>query len=259
MGKQSVFVCLFVCFCSGGGRSIQSKWRERSRCRWTKWGLTAGSSSNHNSQKHVTTGLKNNCSFNSWQRILQRQHERQKGHFSGDSPVFPSFLLKHSITVTHALLCGHINLGIGIDVNSLFQHVVHNAIAIFPHIAERAPNNINSSVCFLEKIIRVFQQKRNAGMGYDANHCHAANILFIALGGCIVHSPNAGWLIYLIPHLLADHLTWVWHDGTKITVQLQRLQNRKRNRASRGEMCKLESSSYPNKFFWENRNSRYCA
>ena len=97
----------------------------------------------------------------------------------------------------------------GIDVDSLFQHVVNNAVAVLPHIAERAPNNIDSSVCFLEKIIRVFQQKRHAGMGYDSDPRHVANIFLVALGGGVVHSPDAGGLVYCIPPLLANPLTWV--------------------------------------------------
>lgn len=122
-------------------------------------------------------------------------------------PVFSCLLLKHCIAVTHALFRCHIDFGSWVAVNSFLQHVVYNAISILPHVSKRSPDHIKSAVGFFEKVLGILEQERHACVRDHSDGRPLPNILLIALCGCIVHSPNAGGLVYLSSHLLAYHLS----------------------------------------------------
>lgn len=126
-----------------------------------------------------------------------------------DSPVLSRLPLEHGVAVTHALLRGHVDFGSWVAVNSFLQHVVHNAISIPPHVPKRTPDHVNGVVGFFEKVLGILEQERHTCVRDHSYGCPLPNIFLIALCGSIVHPPDAGGLVYLSAHPLANHLSRV--------------------------------------------------
>lgn len=140
-----------------------------------------------------------------------------------DSPVFSSFLFEDHVTVVHPVLCGDINTCMRIVHCCLSQHVVHNALSIFPHVSQGPPYNINCVVALTKEILRFLQQQGDAGVWDDSQGRSVSYVVLKATCWCVIHPPDAGRVVNLYSSGLSQYLTGARHDAAKLTVQLQRL------------------------------------
>lgn len=143
------------------------------------------------------------------------------------SPVFSSFLLEDHVAVVHSVLRGHIDAGVGIVRCCLAQHVVNNALSIFPHVSQGPPHNVNRAVALAEKVLRILQQQRDAGVRDHPQGGPVSHVALEAARGRVIHPPDAGRAVNLCPGGLSQHLTGARHDAAKLAAQPQRLEGRK--------------------------------
>lgn len=144
-----------------------------------------------------------------------------------DSPVFSSFLLEDHVTVVHSVLCGDIDACMRIVHCCLSQHVVNNALSIFSHVSQGPPYNIYCVVALTKEVLRFLQQQGDAGVRDDSQGGSVSHVMLKATCRCVIHPPDAGRAINLYSGSLSQHLTRAWYNAAKLTVQLQRLDERK--------------------------------
>lgn len=144
-----------------------------------------------------------------------------------DSPVFSCLLLEDHVTVVHPVLCGDVDLRMRVVFCRLSQHVVHDALSILPHVSQRPPHNVDSVVALAKEVLGLLQQQWYTGMRDDSQGGTLAHVTFEAPCGCVVHPPDAGIAVNLQAGGLAQHLSGARHDAAELTVELQRLNERK--------------------------------
>lgn len=160
-----------------------------------------------------------------------------KSDWGFDVPVFSRLLLKDHVAVVHPVLCGDVDLCVGVVVSRLFQHVVHNAFPVLPHVPERPPHDVDRVVAVSEEVLRLLQNERDAGVGHDPQRCLEAHVVFESPGWCVVHAPDAGRAVDLRAEPLSQHLPRAGHDAAELTVKLQRLKQKKET--SQSELQKI--------------------
>lgn len=106
------------------------------------------------------------------------------------------------------------------------QHVVHDALAVLPHVTQRPPHHVHRVVGLAEEILGFLQQQRDAGVGDHSQGGPLAHVVFKALRGRVVHPPDTRRTVDLRASGLAQHLPGAGDDAAEFTVQLQRLDGR---------------------------------
>lgn len=110
----------------------------------------------------------------------------------------------------------------------LSQHVVHDALPILPHVSQRPPNDVDGVVALAEEVLGFLQQQGDAGVRDNPQRGPLAHVMFKPPCGRVVHPPDAGRVVDLRAGSLAQHLSGAGHDAAELTVQLQRLDERKK-------------------------------
>lgn len=141
-------------------------------------------------------------------------------------PVFPSFILKHIITVLNLLPSYGKDSGFWILGGHFQEEVKDGPFAILSHVPLGTPNDVGG-VCFLsEVILLVFHEQGNAGVGHDPNTGTAPHVLLEPAGGRVVHADHATDLVDLLSSTGVEHLTGAGDQGTAVTVNVQKLVGR---------------------------------
>lgn len=143
-----------------------------------------------------------------------------------DSPVFSRLLLEDHVAVVHPVLRGDVDAGVRVVLGRLPQHVVHDALAVLPHVPQRAPHHVDGVVGLAEEVLGFLQQQRDAGVGDHSQGGPLAHVAFKAPRGRVVHPPDARRAVDLRASGLAQHLPGAGDDAAEFTAQLQRLDGR---------------------------------
>lgn len=90
-----------------------------------------------------------------WARLITAfiVHHKQVTVVRALSPVFARFLLENSVAVIHAVLCGDVDACMWVVFHRLPQHVVHNALAILPHVAQGSPHHIDCLIPLAKEVL----------------------------------------------------------------------------------------------------------
>lgn len=145
-----------------------------------------------------------------------------------DSPVFSRLLLEDHVAVVHPVLRGDVDPRVRVVLGRLPQHVVHDALAVLPHVAQRPPHHVDGVVGLAKEVLGLLQQQGDAGVRDHSQGGPLTHVALEAPRGCVVHPPDAGRAIDLRAGGLAQHLAGAGDDAAELAVQLQRLDGRKR-------------------------------
>lgn len=138
-------------------------------------------------------------------------------------PVFPSFILKHTITVLD-LLSGHSVDSDGRILLRYFQERIEDtSVPVLPHVPLRAPEHVRGVCRLLEIVVLVFHQQGDAGVRHNPNTGAVPYVVLKPQRGCIVHPDHACDLVYLFSDAGSEHLTWAGDQGTLAAARVQEL------------------------------------
>lgn len=143
------------------------------------------------------------------------------------SPVFSRLLFEDHVAVVHPVLRGDVDPSMGVVLRRLAQHVVNYTLPVLPHVSQRPPHHIDGIVALPKEVLRLLQQQGDAGVRDHPQSGLPADVVLKSPRGGIVHPPDAGRAVDLRADALTQHLTRAGDDTAQLTVQLQRLQDRK--------------------------------
>lgn len=142
------------------------------------------------------------------------------------SPVLSCLFLEHGVAVVHPLVRGDVDASARVLLWCLLQHVVHDALAVLPHVPQRAPHHIGRVVFLPEEVLGLLQEQRDAGVGDHPHGGAPADIHLKPHRGSVVRPQDTRRAVDLWARTLAQHLPRTGDYGAQVTVQLQGLEDR---------------------------------